>query len=165
MMAVEATYRYTLTRTISLPVPRSSARTLCWVMLNPSTADETTDDPTIRRVKRFTYDNGFDKLIVVNLFAMRATDPADLYDAACAGCDPVGSENRTWIAAAMLEAQAVVCAWGASMNAALFEHPDIRVMCDNYGHVPMCLGLTRSGAPRHPLYVAASQPFVPWVKS
>lgn len=159
-------YRYTLTRNWS-SVPTvvrgfTGSGTVCFVMLNPSTADETTDDPTIRRCVGFARSWGYARLIVVNLFAMRATDPADLYDAACAGCDPVGPENETWIAEAISEAQTVVCAWGASMNARLLAHPDIPMICEKYAHVPMCLGVTKSGAPRHPLYVAASQQLVGW---
>lgn len=151
-------YRYTLTRCLCLPVPRDSVRTLCWVMLNPSTADETVDDPTIRRVKRFTYDNGYTDLIVVNLFAARATNPNDLLDMAGAGVDPIGANNSYWLAWAFAKSDAVVFAWGAWLDKRPLKrlHPHALVTD------PLCLGTTASGAPRHPLYVRADQPLVPY---
>src|SRR5690554_6900188 len=92
----QATYRYTLTRSdygdapwLSMHEPR-----LLWIMLNPSTADETADDPTIRRVKAFTRRLGYSGLTVVNLYAMRSTDPRGLWAAA----DPIGPDNDRAIA-------------------------------------------------------------------
>lgn len=152
-------YRYTLTRVPTI-VPDRQHSTLCWIMLNPSTADESVDDPTIRRVKRFTFDNGFDDLIVVNLFAARATNPNELIDMAEAGVDPVGADNPYWLAWAVARSDAVVFAWGAWVDGKPLKrlHPHT-IVPD-----PLCLGATKSGAPRHPLYVKADQPLVPWVK-
>ncbi len=87
-------YRYSLTRLIADPQygclgEDERGGTVTFVGLNPSTADETTDDPTIRRCIRFAREWGFDRLKMVNLFAYRATDPRDLWAADA----PIGPEN------------------------------------------------------------------------
>lgn len=85
-------YRYSLTRSWGDGLER-----VCWVMLNPSTADHETDDPTIRRVVDFSMRLGFDSCEVVNLWAWRATSPAELAKA----LDPRGPDNFEAIATAM----------------------------------------------------------------
>jgi hypothetical protein len=80
-------------------------------MLNPSTADASQDDPTIRRCIGFARQWGCGRLVVLNLFAFRATDPADLKRAA----DPVGPENRAWFDRTLVDdlvGGPVVCGWG-----------------------------------------------------
>jgi hypothetical protein len=154
-------YRYTLHRDVA---PRLGDGTVCWVMLNPSTADETLDDPTIRRVKRFSADAGFRSLVVVNLFAIRATDPKVLADP---DLDIIGPDNRPSIRRALSQAQAVVFAWGASIpqrvvRLARDQENFIRLCCEAYGLEPLCLGTTKNGHPRHPLYVAASERLRPF---
>lgn len=145
-------YRYELTRVLTDAYWAPFRRTLCWVMLNPSTADETIDDPTIRRVKRFTADNGYDKLIVVNLFALRATKPAALLSHA----DPIGQHNPMAISKAFHVADDVVFAWGAWLEGKNFP----RLRPELITAEPLCLGVTKHGSPRHPLYVKADQPLV-----
>lgn len=149
-------YRYTLTRTI----PGGTGR-LCWVMLNPSTADETVDDPTIRRVIRFTKDAGYGEALVVNLFAARSTRPVHLLDP---DLDPVGPHNRRIVYESIESSDATVCAWGAwySANAhRVSSPPDVRLIHHHLGRrQPLCLGVTKHGDPRHPLYVPAAQPLV-----
>lgn len=125
-------------------------------MLNPSTADATTDDPTIRRVIRFSTDWGFGRLIVVNLYAQRATKPkhlaiADLY------FDVIGPENNRTIIDAALHSEMVVVAWGAGGGLKIHDrakhvYDELR---DFTGEDVHCLGTTKAGEPRHPLYVAA----------
>ena len=153
---IKCQYRYSLVRYIG----GGRVGNLCWVMLNPSTADDTKDDPTIRRVKRFTYDAGYTSVVVVNLFAMRATRPVHLYEAAEAGYDPVGHANADTIHSACATSSAVVFAWGAWPGVAKLTHPNVDFIARSYGHAPLCLGVTKSGAPRHPLYVKADQPLV-----
>src|SRR5262245_44648837 len=80
-------YRHVLTRQVG-----PGTRTATFILLNPSTADARVNDPTIRRVIGFTRQWGYDRLTVLNLFAVRATDPADLKRAD----DPVGPENKAW---------------------------------------------------------------------
>ena len=134
-------YRYQLGRRWAAGGP-----VVAFVMLNPSTADAERDDPTIRRCAGFARRWGFAAMTVVNLFALRATDPARLRRAR----DPVGPANDGHIAAAAAGADAVVLAWGA--------HGDLRgrdrdVLALLAGVRPACLGVTRGGQPRHPLYL------------
>src|SRR5262245_13227298 len=96
-------YRYALTRTWGDP-----KKVVCWVMLNPSTADADQDDPTIRRCLGFSRAWGAGGLVVVNLFALRATDPDQLRIAA----DPVGPDNDSHLSTAAF-GRLVVAAWGA----------------------------------------------------
>lgn len=137
-----------------------------FVMLNPSTADATEDDPTIRRCIRFAKDWGTHGLIVVNLFAWRATDPKNLptnrYEAE-------GPENHAYITQACeLAGQyfydehgkqrrpgKVVCGWGAHKMANQ-QVPTVMSWIEAAYGTPRCLGNTKTGAPRHPLYVPAS---------
>jgi hypothetical protein len=98
-------YRYTLVRRWSarlLEEPR-----IVWVMLNPSTADGTEDDPTLRKVVGFSKRWGYGSALVVNLAALRATDPRELRAAE----DPVGIENPGWLWRA-LHGSPVIAAWG-----------------------------------------------------
>lgn len=130
---------------------------LTFVMLNPSTADASVDDPTIRRCIGFAKRENCGGLVVVNLYALRATDPDEMMKAH----DRVGPENERWTMSAMLEAAAhrspVVAAWGTRGNGVFFTG-----MAKSRGVKPMCLGTTKAGYPRHPLYVPADQPLVPF---
>lgn len=149
-------YRYTLTRTVGgllWPITQEHP-TVLWVMLNPSTADADTDDPTIRRCIGFTSDWGFHYMKVVNLYALRSTDPRNLW----AADDPVGPDNNDHIEQAARTAALIVCAWGGNAK------PDrVREVMDLLApYSTKCLGTTGSGAPRHPLYLrrdAALRPF------
>jgi hypothetical protein len=140
-------YRYHLYRKLG-----EGRRAATFIMLNPSTADHEVDDPTIRKVMGFVRRFGGDKLHVANLFAFRATRPADLRQAA----DPVGPENREWLRRAVELAcdGPVVCAWGTH---GVYLGQDEAVLGWMRGLCRlMCLGLTRDGHPRHPLYVPYS---------
>lgn len=139
-------YRYKLTRTWG------TGTLATWIMLNPSTADALADDPTIHRCTAFTKAWGLAGLTVVNLFALRATDPAELL----ADPDPVGEHNDRFIREAVHPWSVVVAAWGAHKIAAARKRTvlvAIGARVDSVG----CLGTTKDGSPRHPLYVPASQ--------
>lgn len=139
-------YRYRLWR-------RAGGRTCLWVMLNPSTADEVVLDPTIRRCKAFGEGWGYHSLEVVNLFALRSTDPAQLYREA----DPVGPDNDVAIRAAVAEADRVVLAWGA--HGGLHGRSEqVRQLILPLAREVIALGFTRSNEPRHPLYLAKDTP-------
>jgi hypothetical protein len=133
-----------------------------WIMLNPSTADEMKDDPTIRRCIRFSQRWGFGGIVVCNLFALRATDPKRLREVE----DPTGPENFRTIRAAAEECSKVVCAWGGyveKMGGETFlSVRPVRVfgLLRDVGCAPLCLGTTKMGHPRHPLYVPYSQNLV-----
>ena len=116
-------------------------------MLNPSTADEQRDDPTIRRCIGFARDWGYGGLEVVNLFAFRATDPRELRHAA----DPVGPQNDHHLALAARRATLVVAAWGANADARRARRA-MQVLSGQRRSLAH-LGFTRSRQPRHPLYL------------
>lgn len=147
-------YRYTLFRDLGMQGPQ-----LTVVMLNPSTADAVKDDPTIRRVIGFAKSIGSGSLCVLNLFAIRATDPREMLGAT----DPVGPENDEHLARALQQAKDerrfVLAAWGAHGG---HLSRDFRVMHKLVDGVEWrCLGRTHQGHPKHPLYVPKSQQMVP----
>lgn len=130
-----------------------------FVMLNPSTADAEVDDPTIRRCISFAQSWGMGGLRVVNLYALRATRPEALWNVA----DPVGPENDyylTWIAdMAKATGWPLVAAWGANAKQGRVQDVlGLRWMQFSL----QCLGITKAGAPRHPLYVKGATPLIPW---
>lgn len=137
-------YRYTLWRTIGT---RSPFLPILFLMLNPSTADALTDDPTIRRCLAFAGAWGYQSLEVCNLFAFRATNPGLLLRAK----DPVGPDNDSYIRAAVARAATVVVAWGAQPSC-IGRAAAVLPLVDGARNV-FCLGVTKSGFPRHPLYV------------
>ena len=143
-------YRYLLWREWDYDAPR-----MTFVMLNPSTADATRDDPTIRRCISFARKWAYGSLDVVNLFAYRATDPAVLARAE----DPIGPENEWYLRRSIKSADKVVLAWGnhgaLRRQYAAFQQafPELK---------PFCLGLTQTGQPKHPLYVAINASLVPY---
>ena len=144
-------YRYTLQRRVSLD-PGICA----FCMLNPSTADEEQDDPTIRRCMGFARAWGYGTLLVVNLFALRATDPRALKEAIY----PVGPNNNQAIRDAVGRADRFVMAWGN--GGTLYGRADtVRVLINLSQHVVYDLGTTKAGEPRHPLYIPKSQAPVP----
>ena len=118
-----------------------------FVMLNPSTADETADDPTIRRCMGFARSWGFGSIAVGNLFALRTPSPALLRKSAC----PVGRGNDTWLRKLQGSASLVLAAWG---NHGSYLGRDLCVR--GLLAQPHMLGLTKVGAPRHPLYVPSA---------
>ena len=145
-------HRYSLTRRWG-----DGPRVCCWIMLNPSTADATTDDPTIRRCIGFTHDWGYDALTVVNLYAWRATDPADLRNAQRAGRDVVGGLNDEHILANTDHARLVIAAWGAHA-ATMPDRRDERVLNLLRRRPIHCLGTNRDGSPKHPVRLRADTP-------
>jgi hypothetical protein len=146
----DGVYRYELTRTWG------EGDRLLWVMLNPSTADADLDDPTIRRVIGFSRAWGFSGAIVANLFALRSTDPKVLRTHP----DPVGPANNGMLAQLALRAPFAVCAWGA--HGWLHNRDrEVLALLESARCLPRCLGRTSSGAPKHPLYLAASTPLEP----
>lgn len=155
-------YRYELRRRWS------PGLLVCWVMLNPSTADASEDDPTIRRCISFSRSWGYGGLVVVNLFAFRATKPAELKKRLAAAQTPitklVGVDNAVHLTCAMREADLVVGAWGAGLKPWSTQRAELLRIRVVHGECPplMCLGRTKCGAPRHPLYVPAAQKLERW---
>mgnify|MGYP001561854844 CR=1 FL=1 len=142
-------YRYTLTRTWAA----GPALLIC--MLNPSTATASVLDPTVRRCVGFAQRERFAGLEVVNLFALRATDPRELARAT----DPVGPGNDAAIREAAARAGRIVAAWGDSLPAALRGRADAALaILARPGDVHRIGSTTRRGSPKHPLYLAAATP-------
>lgn len=150
VLSHDGVYRYELRRTWG----NEDGPLVCWVMLNPSTADADNDDPTIRRCISFSNRWGFDRLVVVNLFALRATDPKELKLAS----EPVGSANDATILAAALESEQVIAAWGAHGTHLNRAAKVTQLLTGTADPLALwCLGITNKGAPRHPLYVPGEQ--------
>jgi hypothetical protein len=146
---VTSHYRYSLTRRWDAALPR-----LGFVMLNPSTADDATDDPTIRRCISFARAWGFGALEVVNLFAYRATDPEVLRIVT----DPLGPNNDYFIGEMVSRSARIVVAWGIHGT---LKGRDCAAM-SLLGPGLHCLGVTIAGHPRHPLYIGAGVTPVPF---
>jgi hypothetical protein len=143
-------YRYTLWRAWDEALPR-----LGFIMLNPSTADATRDDPTIRRCIGFARAWHYGAVEVVNLFAYRATDPARLAQVA----DPVGPDNDHYILQTAEHCAKLVAAWGCQGKLMGRDAAIRRLLKDV---TLCCLGLTQDGYPRHPLYLRADAQPVPY---
>ena len=156
--AIPSAYRYQLYRREPIQIPGAwtqSAETLAFVMLNPSTANATRDDPTIRRCRGFATRFGARHLYVVNLFAYRATDPKALIDAYRKGLDIIGPRNDQYLSRVSQVADMVIAAWGTGLPRALewkATHIRERLRTQLPGKT-YHLGLTKHGQPRHPLYV------------
>lgn len=134
--------------------------TLLFVMLNPSTADAAVDDNTIRRCVGFAQAEGFGAMEVVNLFAYRATDPADLRRVGY----PVGPENDFHLRMSAALAHRICVAWGAAPQPAVNARVQVvmPLLRQAKGRVPDCLHVTRGGFPAHPLYLAKTKRLQPF---
>jgi len=153
VISEDGRYRYSLWR--HWWAPGMLATRPCWIMLNPSTADGMDDDPTIRRCARFSRDLGFGGMVVVNLYARRATDPMDL----ARDPEPEGPQNAGFISGNAAQAQLVIAAWGRSGRsvpgyAAHCRY--VRSMLRALGVRLSVLALNKDGSPAHPLYLPAS---------
>jgi hypothetical protein len=137
------TYRYYLRR-----VWYHSKPVMAWVCLNPSTATEAVNDPSVRRMAGYAWEWGYGGFIVGNAFALRSTDPAGLKQID----DPVGPENDEWLRRICEEAALVVCGWGN--HGLLWGRGGIVLrLIRSTGKVPHALAITGQGQPNHPLYL------------
>jgi len=122
-----------------------------FLMLNPSTADETVLDPTCLRARRYAEAWGYGKLLVTNVFAWRATDPGEMK----AARDPVGKGNDAAILRTAKESELVVCAWG-NHGAHLGRSARVQTLLRKAGIALHVLRLNANGEPAHPLYLPGS---------
>lgn len=157
-------YRYQLGREVARGGRRvARPRRVLFVCLNPSTADHEADDPTVRRCLGFARLWGYDALLVGNLFALRSTDPRALRSAS----DPVGPDNDAHLRAMAGMAELVVCAWGAGAAHDRAEDVKRLLRYEDTGVDRLrprqlnCLGRTKQGPPRHPLYVPSTAALEP----
>lgn len=143
------TYRYALTR-----VWEATGAKVAFVMLNPSTATEVQNDPTVERCERRARTLGFGAFRVCNIFAFRATDPKVMRKAE----EPVGELNDQAILKACEWADQVICAWGTH-GEHLGRGPEVERLIRAAGTPMAHLGLSKAGHPKHPLYIGyAKQP-------
>lgn len=145
-------YRYTLSR-----VWDTAGLQLLFVMLNPSTATEARNDPTIERCERRARALGYGGFCAANIFAWRETDPAALRRVA----DPVGPENDAMLADCAARADAVIAAWGVH-GAHRDRGAAVAALLRATGRPLLHLGLSKHGHPRHPLYIAYAREPAPW---
>ncbi|MCI2394877.1 DUF1643 domain-containing protein [Aliiroseovarius sediminis] len=146
-------YRYQLTR-----VWEPAGRKALFIMLNPSTATEVQNDPTVERCERRARTLGFGAFRVTNIFAWRDTDPRAMR----AADEPVGQANDDAILDSCPWADQIICGWGTH-GAHLDRGKTVeRLLRDT--RIPIYhLGLTKDGHPKHPLYIAYAQQPQPWV--
>lgn len=143
-------YRYTLWRNWG------TEPYLMIIGLNPSTADEIKDDPTLRRCVGFARREGFGALCMTNLFAYRTSDPREL------NCivDIVGRDNDYWLCQMARNAGCIVAAWGTK---GVLKGRDREVIAlIGHGKNLYCFGKTKQGHPKHPLYLSNSVPLERW---
>ncbi|MBL3705249.1 DUF1643 domain-containing protein [Sulfitobacter sp. BDSS02] len=145
-------YRYSLTR-----VWDPAGDKALFVMLNPSTATEVQNDPTVERCERRARTLGFGAFRVTNIFAWRDTDPRLMRAAA----DPVGPENDAAIMEGAAWADRIIAAWGTH-GAHLARGPEVERLLRQTGMPLFNLGLTKEGHPKHPLYIGYAKQPEPW---
>jgi hypothetical protein len=143
-------FRYELTREWDRDLP-----TIGFIMLNPSTADASNDDPTIKKCIKFAVRWGYGRLLVGNLYGYRATDPRALRSSV----DPVGPENDVSLIRIITASEKIVCGWG--VNAVDdWRGPAVKSLIKRFGLPPQALRITKDGHPGHPLYIRDDTPLV-----
>lgn len=145
-------YRYALTR-----IWNPQGRRVTFVLLNPSTATEVQNDPTVERCERRARALGYGAFRVCNIFAFRATDPKVMR----AHPDPIGPANDAAILEGADWAEAVICAWGTH-GAHLDRGIAVEALLRASGRPLFHLGLSLAGHPRHPLYIGYDRQPEPW---
>ena len=136
LLSADNIYRYQLSRIWDEEKPK-----ILFIMLNPSTADEFVEDPTIRRVVNYAKDWGYGGVYVGNLYAFRSTDPKGLKCIA----DPIGPENINHIQTLISLVDKVIYAWGNEQK----EPNWLKKIVET----PYCIEISKKGIPKHPLYL------------
>jgi hypothetical protein len=157
VLSDDGLYRYALIRKWDLEKPA-----LMFVMMNPSTADASKDDPTIRRCVGLAKELGYGSILVGNLFAWRSTDPKAVPHSMA---EAVGPENDAWLELLALQAKDVVAAWGALVGTRGIRHTRIEQVESliRPRHPVHAFELTNGGHPRHPLYMKRGTGLRPWL--
>ncbi len=140
-------YRYSLTR-----VWNDVGKKMHFVMLNPSTATEMQNDPTVERCQRRANALGFGAFCVTNIFAWRETEPKKM----CIVNDPIGPDNDATIIKGCLWADVTIAAWG-NHGSHLKRGEKVKLLLASIGKPIFHLGLSKAGQPKHPLYISYSQ--------
>lgn len=145
-------YRYRLARSWG---PGNSVG---WIMLNPSTADASADDATIRRCMGFARFWGYDGIIVCNLFALRSTDPDKLFAPGALPSEIIGPTNDLFLAQLAAMVPRIICAWGNHGSLLQRDAHVVEVIRSLQFATLWHLGLTKQGQPKHPLRLRADTP-------
>lgn len=158
VFSADRKYRFALYREWDKKKPR-----IAFIGLNPSTADEHMDDPTIKRCIQFAKDWGFGSMLMGNIFAYRATDPDELYTVH----DPVHGENNMWLDKIQRSSDKTVACWGIHGEfKSRGYHVQLLLSVDPQHPHPRqglyIFGLTKQGYPKHPLYLRKSSKLVRW---
>ena len=151
VISPDGVYRYRLERRWDELV--SKKFTVCWIMLNPSVADATKDDPTIRKCMGFSQRWGYGGMIVVNLYAYRATSPQDLA-LAIALREAMGPMNVNAVGLALDDCDRAIVAWGS--NAPSPPREILKVLKYHQRNIECFRPLTKNGQPPHPLMLPYS---------
>lgn len=140
-------YRWWLFREL---VPKKKRRLIIWVMMNPSTADHSKNDPTICKVMSYSRDWGFTDLLVLNIYAIRSADQTKIGER-------VGSRNDWWLSTIFSYAKRrripVICAWGRNHKN---RGDEVRLLAKRSGIKLLCLEHAANLEPKHPLYLKKS---------
>jgi hypothetical protein len=149
-------YRYALTR------KWSSGPQVAWLCFNPSVADGSIDDPSVRKMVGFSKRWEYGRLVLVNLFAFRSTDPRRLKSM---GSEAIGPLNGYWIEKSLQESKELICAWGCAQHSLDLDiHANNVLSTLRTLHIPIsCLGYRKDGHPKHPLMLAYDTPREPFV--
>lgn len=147
-------YRYVVYRVCN---PVEKPRLLLWVCLNPSKADASVTDPSLTRMINFAKAWGYDGICVVNLFAYRATEPADMK----AARDPVGDDADYWICQCAGHCEFAIAGWGTN-GSFLKRDEQVRVLFAAMKMPLHVLKLNEDGSPLHPLFAPGSLQPIPW---
>lgn len=146
LLSDDRVYRYALWRRWN-----EDLGMVAFIGLNPSTADETEDDPTIRRCIGFAKDWGYGGIYMLNLFAFRATDPKAIKKSGA----PIGPDNGEHLIRYCRKSEQIIAAWGTH-GEYLDRGAVVKAVLASCFQRLWCLGETKAGHPRHPLYLAKS---------
>lgn len=153
-------YRYVLKRKISQPL--RWVKPCLFIMLNPSKADAELDDPTIKKCIKFAKREGCTSLTVINLYALRATNPNELLRHE----EPGGPHNGAWTVTEIEKTAGgiAILAWGSHTAVRGVSHliPDLIKVIKNEIGQPYCFHINKDGNPKHPLYVKDNAPLIPY---
>ena len=159
VFSVNDRYRYALRRNVknlASNTPKRATSKCLFVMLNPSTANEVQDDPTVRRCMVYAARWGYETLLVANIFAYRSPHPAAIYQLATErDGDPIGPDNDQAISELAVQANRVICAWGND-GSLRCRGDKVHELLANLSVIPYALGVTKiQKQPSHPLYLPA----------
>ncbi len=150
-LSVSGMHRYWLLRKWDETLP-----TVVFCMLNPSTADDKKDDPTVSKCITLSTNNGYGTVVIVNLYAIRSSNPAAIQAAG----DAVGQDNDIVITS-MCDHRDVVCAWGSrASDPARIRH--VRDIIKTCASKTLMIGRNQDNSPSHPLYAQSSAQFIPF---